>query len=63
MEEYLNTQCDQEAVEGLADALEVIYSLVGEHKVSIEELEYLRKTKANKRGAFKEKIFLIEVGD
>lgn len=63
VEEYLDAQSDQEAVGELADALEVIYSLAGEHNISIEELEHVRKSKAKERGGFQEKIFLIEVTD
>jgi predicted house-cleaning noncanonical NTP pyrophosphatase (MazG superfamily) len=63
VQEYLHTQNDQEAVEELADALEVIHALAETHGVSIEEVEHVRKTKAKERGGFKEKIFLIEVED
>jgi predicted house-cleaning noncanonical NTP pyrophosphatase (MazG superfamily) len=63
MQEYLNAENDQEAVEELADVLEIIYSLAEDHGVFIEELERVRHTKAQKRGGFKEKIFLIEVED
>jgi predicted house-cleaning noncanonical NTP pyrophosphatase (MazG superfamily) len=63
VEEYLNAQSDQEAVEELADALEIIHALAEAHGVSIEELEHVRKYKAKERGGFKEKIFLIEVED
>lgn len=63
VEEYLDAQSDQEAVEELADALEVIHALTEAHGVSFEELEHVRKTKANERGGFQERIFLIEVKD
>jgi predicted house-cleaning noncanonical NTP pyrophosphatase (MazG superfamily) len=63
VQEYLNAKNDQEAVEELADVLEVIYALAGDHGVSIEELEHVRKYKAKERGGFQEKILLIEVED
>jgi predicted house-cleaning noncanonical NTP pyrophosphatase (MazG superfamily) len=63
VQEYLTAGSDQEAVEELADILELIHSLAVEHNVSIEELEHIRKTKAEQRGGFQEKIFLIEVED
>jgi predicted house-cleaning noncanonical NTP pyrophosphatase (MazG superfamily) len=63
VQEYLDAQNEQEAVEELADALEVIHALAEAHGVSIEELEQVRKTKAKERGGFEEKIFLIEVED
>jgi predicted house-cleaning noncanonical NTP pyrophosphatase (MazG superfamily) len=59
MGEYMNAQNDQEAVEELADTLEVIHALAETHGVSIDELERVRHTKANERGGFQEKIFLI----
>jgi predicted house-cleaning noncanonical NTP pyrophosphatase (MazG superfamily) len=61
VEEYLNSENDQDAVEELADILEVIHALAEAHGVSIEELEHVRKTKAKERGGFQEKIFLIDV--
>jgi predicted house-cleaning noncanonical NTP pyrophosphatase (MazG superfamily) len=63
VEEYLYAQNNQEAVEELADILEVINALAGDHGISIEELERVRHTKANERGGFQEKVFLIEVED
>jgi predicted house-cleaning noncanonical NTP pyrophosphatase (MazG superfamily) len=46
--------------EELADILEVIYAICDYKKISREELELLRKNKAEKRGAFKNKIILEE---
>ena len=46
--------------EELADILEVVYAIRDFLKVDGEELESLRKGKAEKRGAFKEKIILDE---
>ena len=47
-------------IEELADIVEVIYGILNSMDVSIEEFEKVRKDKAEKRGAFKEKIFLEE---
>jgi predicted house-cleaning noncanonical NTP pyrophosphatase (MazG superfamily) len=63
LHEYLNTSNDKEAIEELADLLEILYALVEIHGSSIHELEKLREKKALERGGFKEKIFLIEVED
>jgi predicted house-cleaning noncanonical NTP pyrophosphatase (MazG superfamily) len=63
VQEYLDAENDQESVEELADALEVIHALAESHGVSIEELDRVRNIKAKERGGFKEKIFLIEVED
>jgi predicted house-cleaning noncanonical NTP pyrophosphatase (MazG superfamily) len=66
LEEYLQEAKvgnDQNAVEELADLLELIYALSTVHASSPEELEQVRAQKAEKRGAFKDKLFLIEVQD
>ena len=49
--------------EELADILEVILALSSSLGVNKEELEQIRKEKAEKRGAFKEKIILDETKD
>jgi predicted house-cleaning noncanonical NTP pyrophosphatase (MazG superfamily) len=63
LDEYCATETDGEAVEELADLLEVIRALAKHHGFSIEEVEAVRKDKAEKRGGFQEKVFLIEVED
>jgi predicted house-cleaning noncanonical NTP pyrophosphatase (MazG superfamily) len=63
LEEYANTQNDEDAIEELADVLEIIHALAEYHGASFEKVEEVRKQKAEKRGGFKEKIFLIEVED
>ncbi|MBU8729729.1 nucleoside triphosphate pyrophosphohydrolase [Cytobacillus oceanisediminis] len=63
LQEYVETHNNEDAIEELADVLEVIHALAEYHGASIEEVEEVRKQKAEKRGGFKEKIFLIEVED
>ncbi|MBT2682240.1 nucleoside triphosphate pyrophosphohydrolase [Bacillus sp. ISL-37] len=63
LDEYENTENKKDAVEELADLLEIIHALSEYHGSSIDEVEEVRKQKAEKRGGFKEKIFLIEVED
>ncbi|SMQ78398.1 Predicted house-cleaning noncanonical NTP pyrophosphatase, all-alpha NTP-PPase (MazG) superfamily [Bacillus sp. OV166] len=63
LEEYLNAATDKDAIEELADLLEIIHALAECHGSSFEEVEKVRQKKAEKRGGFKEKIFLIEVED
>lgn len=63
LDEYMNAQNDDEAIEELADLLEIIHALAECHGTSFGKLEEVRKQKAEKRGGFKEKIFLIEVED
>ena len=45
-------------VEELADIVEVIYGLLDAKEVTFEEFEKIRLSKVEKRGAFKERIFL-----
>lgn len=63
LQEYVETNNNEDAIEELADVLEIIHALAEYHGASIEEVEEIRKQKAEKRGGFKEKIFLIEVED
>jgi predicted house-cleaning noncanonical NTP pyrophosphatase (MazG superfamily) len=63
LDEYCAALTDVEAVEELADLLEVIGALAKQHGSTIEEVEAVRKDKAEKRGGFKDKKFLIEVKD
>lgn len=63
LEEYTKANNDREAVEELADILEVINALALHLGSTIEEVEKIRKMKAEKRGGFQEKVFLHEVED
>ncbi|MGI8384156.1 nucleoside triphosphate pyrophosphohydrolase [Robertmurraya sp. P23] len=63
LEEYMNTDSNKEAIEELADLLEVIKSLAKVHGSSIEEVEKVRNEKFKERGGFDKKILLIEVED
>lgn len=60
-EEYFQAASDEEALEELADMLEVIQALAETHGSNSAELEKLRAEKAERRGGFKDRIFLIEV--
>jgi predicted house-cleaning noncanonical NTP pyrophosphatase (MazG superfamily) len=61
LQEYLSCETDEEAVDELADLLEIIHALVNVHGASAEQLEAVRKKKASERGGFQEKIYLIDV--
>ncbi|PLS18706.1 phosphoribosyl-ATP pyrophosphohydrolase [Bacillus sp. M6-12] len=63
LEEYMATTNKDEAIEELADLLEIIHAFAEYHGSSIQEVEQVRSRKAAERGGFKEKIFLIEVED
>lgn len=59
-EELAEYQADK-TLEELADLLEVIYSVVKARGYSVEQLEKVRKEKADKRGNFDKKILLKQV--
>lgn len=63
LHEYVETTKQADAIEELADLLEIMHALAEYHASSIEEVEKVRQEKAAKRGGFKEKIYLIEVED
>ena len=48
-------------IEELADIVEVVYGILKAKNISIEEFENIRESKVQKKGAFKEKIFLEKV--
>lgn len=62
-EEYLQAKDKREALEEMADMLEVIRSLAALHGASWEQLEAIRADKAVARGGFKDRIYLIDVDD
>lgn len=59
LQEELKEYLESGDVEELADLQEVLLAILDAKKVPVEEFETLRKSKVAKRGAFKEKIFLI----
>lgn len=61
--EYLDADNSEQALEELADLLELIYCLSEHHGYTKEELEGLREDKAERRGSFYEKWYLEKVSD
>ena len=61
----LQEECDEykelEDVEALADIIEVVYALAKNAGYTLEELEVIRKKKADNRGGFDDRIFLESV--
>lgn len=58
--EEANEFVEEDSVEELADLMEVIYAIARLRGIDLEEVEKIRKEKAQKRGAFDKKIFLKE---
>jgi predicted house-cleaning noncanonical NTP pyrophosphatase (MazG superfamily) len=63
LDEYINADSNEAAIEELADLLEVIHSLARVHGSSIEEVEQVRKEKFKQRGGFDKRILLVEAED
>ena len=66
LQEEVNEYLEGENIEEMVDILEVIRAILEYKMVSYEEIEDKRKKKAQKRGAFKDKIYLekfIQNGD
>ena len=63
MQEELKEYLESGEVEELADLEEVLRAILDVKKVSYNEFEKIRKSKVNKRGAFKKKIFLESVSE
>lgn len=61
LDEELAEYHKDQNLEELADLLEVIHAAAIARGYSIEELEALRAKKAEKRGGFREKVFLKKV--
>ena len=61
LDEELAEYHKDQNIEELADLLEVIYAAAVARGCSADELERIRKQKAEKRGGFKKKLFLYEV--
>lgn len=63
LDELFAANLREDSVEELADLLEIIHALANYHQSSIEEVEKVRQEKAEKRGGFQERIFLVNVED
>lgn len=63
LDEELSEYHKDQNIEELADLLEVIYAAAEARGYTVAELEAVRVKKAQKRGAFKDKILLIESTD
>ena len=61
LDEELAEYHQDQNIEELADLLEVIYAAAVARGYTLEQLEEVRANKAEKRGGFQKKIFLVEV--
>lgn len=63
LEEYEATDNHEDALEELADMLELIHAVATAHGSDFNQLEAIRQKKAEKRGGFEKRIFLMGVED
>lgn len=63
LQEELTEYLESGSMEEIADLLEVIRAVVKARGSSMEEVEKIRRDKAERRGEFGEKIFLVDVSE
>lgn len=61
LREELTEYEDARSVEKIADIVEVLYAILDHKGISRNKFEKLRAKRANKLGAYKEKLFLKEI--
>lgn len=63
MKEFEATDNRKDALEELADILELIHAALPIFEATYEELEQIRIAKKEKRGGFNDGVYLIEIED
>ncbi|WP_163528796.1 nucleoside triphosphate pyrophosphohydrolase [Halobacillus ihumii] len=63
LNEYLTAESDLEALEELADLLELIVAASKTHGSTLKQVERIRREKRKQRGGFEGRVFLVEVED
>ena len=61
LKEEVNEYLEDYSVEEMADVMEVIYAILEYRGTNMEEVEKIRIEKREKKGAFKNKVFLKDV--
>ncbi|MED1556218.1 nucleoside triphosphate pyrophosphohydrolase [Bacillus paramycoides] len=61
--EYLEAKTKEHKLEELSDLLELVNALAEHEGTTLEEINNIRKKKAEERGGFSNRVFLIEVTD
>lgn len=61
--EYQQTDSTEDALEELVDLLELVYAAANIHNTTPQQLELLRQDKVQRKGAFENRHYLIEVED
>lgn len=63
LNEYLEATTKEHKLEELSDLLELINALAEHEGTTLKEINNIRKKKAEERGSFSDRVFLIEVND
>ncbi|MGM0852607.1 MAG: nucleoside triphosphate pyrophosphohydrolase [Bacillota bacterium] len=63
LEEFHDAETREDAIEELADLMEIVLEFAKFHNTSLDEIEAIRRETAEKRGSFDKKIFLKDVED
>jgi len=61
--EEANEFIEEHSIEELGDLMEVIFAIMKSENITIEQVEESRIAKKNKKGGFKDKIYLIDVDE
>ncbi|WP_336745295.1 nucleoside triphosphate pyrophosphohydrolase [Bacillus cereus] len=61
--EYIEAKTKPDKLEELSDLLELINALAKYEGTTLQEINNIRKKKAEERGGFSDRVFLIEVTD
>ena len=61
LDEELREYYETESIDELADMAEVIFAIVEQYGMNIQEFERLRLSKREKRGGFDQKLFLMNI--
>ncbi|MCP9280755.1 nucleoside triphosphate pyrophosphohydrolase [Bacillus wiedmannii] len=61
--EYIEAKTKPDKLEELSDLLELINAIAENEDTTLEEINSIRKKKAEERGGFSDRVFLIEVTD
>lgn len=59
VDEYLEAKTKEEKTEELADILEVLYAILDDEKIYLDELEELRLKKFNEHGGFEKQMMMM----
>lgn len=61
LKEEVNEFIDDHSIEEMADVMEVIYTLLENRNISMDDVEKVRLEKRKKNGAFEKRLGLIEI--